>query len=210
MSPACRSSRRRRLVLGLGTLLALFSGFACGGGARPVTAPTAAAKIGDHETGYASWYGPDYHGRQTASGERYNMFELTAAHRTLPFGTLVKVDNLENNLSVVVKINDRGPFVRGRIIDLSYRAAREIQCSRSGMVKVRIEVVGLPDGSRASKGVDAQDLIEDAIGVVPLAEEVPLGVVDHHVGQGRDAVLPHDLRLPVHDVDLPDRDVVPF
>ncbi|HZE89624.1 MAG TPA: septal ring lytic transglycosylase RlpA family protein, partial [Verrucomicrobiae bacterium] len=161
---------------------------ACGG--RPETSPRVAhVEIGDHETGYASWYGPDYHGNQTASGERYNMFDLTAAHRTWPFGTRVRVQNLENGKSVVVRINDRGPFVRGRILDLSYRAAREIECSRDGSAKVRIEVVELAD-ARASEGVDPEHALKDAVGVVPLAEQCSLGIVDLHVRQGGDPVLP--------------------
>jgi hypothetical protein len=180
---------------------------ACGGG-RPRSAPEAMhVDVGDHETGYASWYGPDYHGNRTASGERYNMFELTAAHPTWPFGTMVKVVNLENNRSVVVRINDRGPFAEGRIIDLSYKAAREIEFSRSGTVKVRIEVVALPQGPRASEGVDLEDLLQDAVGVVPFSEEDPLRIVDLHVRERRDAVLPHHGGLPVHDVHLPDGDV---
>jgi hypothetical protein len=181
---------------------------ACGGG-RPRAAPEAPrVVVGDHETGYASWYGPDYHGNRTASGERYNMFELTAAHPTWPFGTMVKVVNLENNRSVVVRINDRGPFAEGRIIDLSYKAAREIEFSRSGTVKVRIEVVALPQGPRTSEGVDLEDLLQDAVGIVPLPEEDPLRIVDLHVRERGDAVLPHHGGLPVHDVHLPDGDVV--
>jgi len=99
------------------------------------------------EEGMASWYGKKFHGKKTASGERFNMHALTAAHRTLPFGTQVKVTNLENKKSVVVRINDRGPFVKGRIIDLSYAAARKIDMIEKGVVKVRIEVVK-PAGKR--------------------------------------------------------------
>ncbi|MFQ5766381.1 MAG: septal ring lytic transglycosylase RlpA family protein [Acidobacteriota bacterium] len=92
--------------------------------------------------GMASWYGRKFHGRLTASGERYNMHQLTAAHKTLPFGTRVRVTNLENHLQVVVKINDRGPFVRGRIIDLSLAAARKIKMIGPGTVKVRLDILG--------------------------------------------------------------------
>ncbi len=95
------------------------------------------------QTGLASWYGPGFHGRDTSSREIYNMFELTAAHRSLPFGTWVVVTNLNNGLSVRVKINDRGPFVKGRIIDLSYAAARVLGMVEPGVIPVRIEV--LPD-----------------------------------------------------------------
>jgi rare lipoprotein A len=94
------------------------------------------------QTGYASYYGSRHDGARTASGDHYNSKRLTAAHRTLPFGTLVRVTNLENERSVVVRINDRGPFVRGRIIDVSRRAAKELGFLRDGTAKVRIEVLG--------------------------------------------------------------------
>ena len=93
------------------------------------------------QTGKASWYGEAHHGRKTASGERYDMNELTAAHRSLPLGTRVRVTNVENDRSVVVRINDRGPFVRGRVIDLSRAAARELGHLGAGVFSVRIEVL---------------------------------------------------------------------
>ena len=86
--------------------------------------------------GMASWYGPGFHGRRTASGERFNTGALTAAHRTLPFGTHVRVVNVETGRSIVVRINDRGPFVRGRVIDLSQAAARAIGVT--GVARVRL------------------------------------------------------------------------
>lgn len=89
--------------------------------------------------GTASYYGRAHHGKRTASGERFNQHALTAAHRTLPFGTRVKVTNLDNGRSVVVRINDRGPFGRGRIIDLSKAAAERINMLRSGTAPVRLE-----------------------------------------------------------------------
>ncbi len=91
--------------------------------------------------GMASYYGPKFHGRKTSSGEVFDMYALTAAHNTLPFGTLVKVTNLGNDLSVVVRINDRGPFVKNRIIDLSYEAARRIGMVGPGTASVRLEIV---------------------------------------------------------------------
>lgn len=91
--------------------------------------------------GYASWYGPGFHGRRTASGEIFNMYDYTAAHRSLPFGTRVRVTNLKNGKSVVVRINDRGPAKKDRIIDLSYQAAKKIDMIRDGIVKVRVEVI---------------------------------------------------------------------
>lgn len=92
--------------------------------------------------GIASWYGPGFHGRRTASGERFNQNALTAAHRSLPFGTQVKVTNLNNGRSVVVRINDRGPFSRGRIVDLSAGAARVIGLKGTGTAPVRIQILG--------------------------------------------------------------------
>jgi rare lipoprotein A len=93
------------------------------------------------QTGMASWYGPDFHGKTTSNAEVYNMYDLTAAHRTLPFDTYVIVTNLNNGKSVTVRINDRGPFVEGRVIDLSYAAARIIDAVESGVVPVKLEVI---------------------------------------------------------------------
>jgi rare lipoprotein A len=93
------------------------------------------------EVGVASWYGHPYHGRAAASGEVYDMEQLTAAHRTLPFGTLVRVVNLDNEKSVDVRINDRGPFVDDRVIDLSHAAARAIDLIGPGTARVRLEVL---------------------------------------------------------------------
>ena len=91
--------------------------------------------------GYASWYGDPYHGRRTSNGETYNKYELTAAHRTLPFDAVVQVNNLENGKDVTVRINDRGPFTKDRIIDLSFSAARKIDMVGPGTAKVRLEVL---------------------------------------------------------------------
>ncbi len=96
------------------------------------------------QVGYASWYGRKFHGRQTANGERYNMYDFTAAHRTLPMNTRVLVKNLQNGKTVVVRINDRGPFVKKRIIDLSYAAARRIGLVGPGTAKVKL--VALAEG----------------------------------------------------------------
>ena len=93
------------------------------------------------QTGLASWYGPGHHGNRTASGERFDMKEYTAAHKTLEFGTRVKVLNIDNGRTVVVTINDRGPYVDGRIIDLSKAAAAHLGCMRKGICSVRIEIV---------------------------------------------------------------------
>jgi peptidoglycan lytic transglycosylase len=93
------------------------------------------------EQGIASWYGHPYHGRPTSSGEIYNMYDMTAAHRTLPFGTQVRVHDLDNGRDVSVRINDRGPFVNGRIIDLSYAAAKAMGMLGAGTAMVRLEIL---------------------------------------------------------------------
>jgi rare lipoprotein A len=98
------------------------------------------------QTGIASWYGPGFHGRATSSGERYDQDELTAAHPTLPLGTRARVTNLDTGRAVDVFINDRGPFVKGRVIDLSYAAARAIGVVGPGTAQVRIEVLQRPPG----------------------------------------------------------------
>lgn len=95
--------------------------------------------------GVASYYGRKFHGKKTASGEIFNMFDYTAAHKELPFGTVIKVTNLSNNRSVIVRINDRGPFVKDRILDLSYAAAKSLDMLTTGVAKVRIEVIRLKE-----------------------------------------------------------------
>ena len=99
-------------------------------------------KVGQVMHGISSWYGPNFHGKQTSNGEVYNMHARTAAHKTWPMDTMVKVKNLQNGKSTVVRINDRGPFVKGRIIDCSYTAGKEIGLDRTGIAKVSIQVVG--------------------------------------------------------------------
>ncbi len=102
------------------------------------------------QEGMASWYGREFHRKKTGSGEVFNMYERTAAHKTLPFGTYVKVENLSNQREVVVRINDRGPFVKGRIIDLSYGAAREVGLIDPGVTKVRLVALSKRVGTIAS------------------------------------------------------------
>src|SRR5262249_34079468 len=99
------------------------------------------------ETGIASWYGRPYHGRPAANGEIYDMESLVAAHRTLPFDTLVRVHDLDSSKSVDVRIIDRGPFVDGRVIDVSHRAARELGLIGPGTARVRIEVLRTPESA---------------------------------------------------------------
>ena len=100
------------------------------------------ARIDDEFKGIASWYGPKFHAKQTSNGEIYNMYANTAAHKTLPMNTMVKVQNLENGKSTIVRINDRGPFVNGRIIDLSNKAAHAINMVNKGTARVKITVIG--------------------------------------------------------------------
>ncbi|HEX7685156.1 MAG TPA: septal ring lytic transglycosylase RlpA family protein [Trinickia sp.] len=115
------------------------------------------------QVGRASWYGRRFAGRKTASGERYDMYAMTAAHKTLPLASYVRVTNTTNNKSVVVKINDRGPYVRGRVIDLSYAAAKVLGLARAGTARVKIEGLTQEEAraareetvaSNASKGAD--------------------------------------------------------
>ncbi|MCL2155014.1 MAG: septal ring lytic transglycosylase RlpA family protein [Leptospirales bacterium] len=103
-----------------------------------------------YQKGLASWYGREFHGKTTASGEKFNMNELTAAHKTLPFGTVVEVKNLENGKTVRLKINDRGPYRGSRIIDLSYAGAQEIDMVKAGEANVGIKVLKLGNNSSGS------------------------------------------------------------
>lgn len=97
---------------------------------------------GYEESGIASWYGSKFHGRRTSNGEIYDMHAMSAAHKTLPMDTHVVVKNLDNDKEITVRINDRGPFVKGRIIDLSYRAAQELAMDKNGLARVRVTALG--------------------------------------------------------------------
>ena len=125
-----------RLVRAL-TLIALAAGVIA---ARP----GAIASVGDEEVGRASWYGETHHGRRTASGELFDMHALTAAHPTLPFGTRLRVTHTKSGRAVEVRVNDRGPHTRGRILDLSYAAARALGALGESVIPVRIRVLALP------------------------------------------------------------------
>ena len=100
------------------------------------------AHVGDELRGIASWYGPNFHEKKTSNGEVYNMYAYTAAHKTLPMNTVVKVESLDSGLSVIVRINDRGPFVAGRIIDLSNVAAHKIDMVKKGTAKIKLTILG--------------------------------------------------------------------
>lgn len=137
MTPPLRAAAARCLRLtALLALAALIA--ACASRAKPQQLPVPAAH---EERGVASWYGAKHHGKRTASGEIYDMDRLTAAHPSLPFGTVVEVTNLENGRRVEVRVNDRGPFGRGRIIDLSRAAARELGMIARGVARVKIHVL---------------------------------------------------------------------
>ena len=100
------------------------------------------SSYGFTQTGVASWYGEDFHGRKTSNAETYNMYELTAAHKTLPMNTILLVRNLDNNREIVIRVNDRGPFVRGRVIDLSYTGAKKLDIIGKGTARVHITALG--------------------------------------------------------------------
>jgi rare lipoprotein A len=140
-------ARRRTAALTLAVLIATAAGCALFRRGAPPSAPPPAPG----QVGMASWYGPGFDGRATASGERFDQDDLTAAHRRLPLGTHVRVTNLANGRSVVVRINDRGPYARGRLIDVSRAAARRIGMTEHGVTRVHVERV---DGSRSVEAGD--------------------------------------------------------
>ena len=142
-------ANRRHLWIGQGvSLLVLLT--AC---AKPPVAvvPPARPVLGYEETGEASWYGQPFHGRRAASGEVYDMSQMTAAHRTLPFGTWVAVENLLNRRTAEVRITDRGPFKDNRILDLSQAAARVLGAVEPGVIPVRLRVIGPSVSTRGSR-----------------------------------------------------------
>ena len=147
-----RFPSRRWCVLGLFALagcgrkkVKVAAGSPNGSRGHAKAVPSPPPPIGFVETGVASWYGVPYHGRQAANGEIYDMEKLTAAHRTLPFSTWVRVENLANGKGVDVRITDRGPFIGDRIIDLSHAAAREIEMIGPGTANVRVVVIANPE-----------------------------------------------------------------
>ena len=135
-----------RTVCVLLTILFAMAAAGCRKSSR--AAPPVIPATGESEVGLASWYGHPYHGRASASGEIYDMEAMTAAHRTLSFGTWVRVVNMENNRTATVRITDRGPFIEGRIIDLSRKAAGEIGMLGSGTALVRLEIIEGPEVAR--------------------------------------------------------------
>ena len=130
-----------------GLLLAVLVLSGCGGGKKIKLPPPVDGKIGWTEVGVASWYGHPYHGRRTSNGETYDMNRMTAAHTRLPFDTWLRVENLDNGRSTKVRINDRGPFARNHIIDLSRAAASDIRMIGPGTARVRLTVIGASKGN---------------------------------------------------------------
>jgi peptidoglycan lytic transglycosylase len=161
----------KRLMMVFGCLLLVSS---CASRKTGVTSPSRPSQkpytvmgqryepLASHEgfvqRGIASWYGPDFHGKKTSNGEVYDMHAFTAAHKTLPLGVWVKVENTENGREAVLRVNDRGPFVKGRIIDLSYAAAKKLGVDRAGTAPVRVEALGYREGgSDRYKAIDNYD-----------------------------------------------------
>ncbi|MCI0747222.1 MAG: septal ring lytic transglycosylase RlpA family protein [Verrucomicrobia subdivision 3 bacterium] len=134
------------LLLSAIALVVMFLGSGCASANRaglvaPDERTPSRATAGKVQMGEASFYDNKFHGRRTASGERYDKSRLTAAHRTYPFGTTLRVTHLGNRRTVIVRVNDRGPFARGRIIDLSLAAARRLEMIRSGTARVKVEII---------------------------------------------------------------------
>lgn len=115
----------------------------------PQAIPVARGEPLIYQKGVASWYGPGFHGRQTANGEIYNMYALTAAHKTLPLGTRVRIRSFDTGKTVDVRINDRGPYVDGRVIDLSLRAAQKLGITEQGLDRVEVRILSLGQNRRA-------------------------------------------------------------
>ena len=157
------------------------------------------------QRGIASWYGTKFHGRRTSSGESYDMFKLTAAHKTLPLPTYAKVTNLENGKQITVKINDRGPFKKGRIIDLSYAAAHKLGMAQQGTARVEVETLTFRPNS-GSRYQASTATASDAYDSQPLDYEITQGKKRyvqvgaysvHETAQKLAKVLDREIRLPV-------------
>jgi rare lipoprotein A len=173
-----------------------------------------ASAEGYRERGVASWYGPDFHAKSTSSGEPYDMYAMTAAHKTLPIPTYVRVTNLENGRSVVVRVNDRGPFVKNRIIDLSYTAAHKLGMTQRGTAFVEVEALtpGAPRGAAplaASAGAGRLYLQTGAFGVRQNAEQLAQRL--RAAGIGDVAIVAPDRSSSLHRVRIgPIADVATF
>jgi rare lipoprotein A len=135
-------------IVGVGAILALGLGWACVSFPLYKSDALPVYTAGQVLSGQASYYANDFQGKTTANGEKFDMYKLTAAHRSLPFGTKVRVTNLINGEQVMVTINDRGPFKKERLIDLSFAAARELNMIETGTAKVKVEIVELPTAKK--------------------------------------------------------------
>lgn len=143
--------------------------------------------IGENYDGIASWYGPDFHNKKTSNGEIYDMNLHTAAHKTLPMNTIVKVVSKDTNKSTIVRINDRGPFVEGRIIDLSAAAAKDIDMIKTGTARVNIEVIGF-GGIVSNDAINQSTIVKDMVNSSELKNEFKIGDVESSVSGGNFAV----------------------
>ena len=143
--------------------------------------------IGESYDGIASWYGPDFHNKKTSNGEIYDMHLHTAAHKTLPMNTIVKVVSKDTNKSTIVRINDRGPFVENRIIDLSAAAAKDIDMVKSGTARVNIEVVGF-NNVVSNTIANQSTIVRDMVNSSELSDEFKVGNVESSVSGGNFAV----------------------
>ncbi|NDV19606.1 septal ring lytic transglycosylase RlpA family protein [Pseudodesulfovibrio sp. JC047] len=153
---------------------------------------------GYDEVGLASWYGKDFHGKKTANGRIYNMYGVSAAHKILPLGTKVRVTNMENSRSVVLVINDRGPFVHGRILDLSYGAAKALGTVERGVAKVRITAVGTLPGATSRVATSPARLYHVRVGAFANranAERVHRDLVASGYGHARIQTVNRDGRI---------------
>jgi rare lipoprotein A len=164
-------------VRGRGWVVAVALAVALPGCALFRTRPAPAPVPGDVQTGVASWYGPGFHGRRTANGERFDQHALTAAHPSLPFGTRARVTSLVNERSVDVRINDRGPFVGGRIIDLSRAAASELDMLRPGVMRVRVDVLEAAEGRRIARVTEPVPRPPPPMPAVPPVRPAPAYVI---------------------------------
>lgn len=156
--PLRRSSASHRSFLrsvmmasSLVSMVVLLSSCTMLGGGDKLAKKLGENKVLSSQTGIASFYGFDHVGRKTANGERFNPYGMTAAHKTLPFGSVVRVTCLDTHKSVVVRINDRGPYVKGRIIDLAREAAKDLDMLQKGLTRCRVDVLQMPEKRTASR-----------------------------------------------------------
>ncbi|TQV73976.1 septal ring lytic transglycosylase RlpA family protein [Aliikangiella marina] len=149
------------------------------------------------QKGVASWYGTKFHGRRTSSGETYDMFKMTAAHKTLPIPVYARVRNLDNGKEIVVKINDRGPFAKNRIIDLSYAAAHELGMAEAGTANVEVETISFSE-SRATRVARSEQPTDSDHNHANKKRYVQVGAYSNHkTAQKLAKVLDREIRLPV-------------